>query len=79
MYSAYGNNASAVFGHFYNNGMSETRRANEEFYVVAYRNRYPDLQAAFGNNWNMKGFTAGYWKFVSRCALTGKTCGKERG
>lgn len=48
---ALGNDENVVLSHFVNNGMSEGRRANEKFYVNAYRSRYVDLQNAFGDDW----------------------------
>jgi len=36
--------------HFINHGMSEGRQGHENFNVHAYRERYPDLQNAFGED-----------------------------
>ena len=43
-------NDSGSLSHFVNYGMSEGRVASLTFNVFIYRARYPDLQAAFGNN-----------------------------
>lgn len=48
--AAYGNNADALFAHFYNSGMTEGRQGSEEFNVQAYANRYADLKSAFGTD-----------------------------
>ena len=40
---------AAVLRHFINCGMAEGRRGNEAFDVQSYKNRYTDLQIAYGN------------------------------
>ena len=45
---AFGTNASLLFSHFINNGMSEARQANATFNVKVYEANYKDLQQAFG-------------------------------
>lgn len=57
-YCAANADVKAIFGghpqealkHFVENGMSEGRRASENFDVSYYRNQNPDLSSAFGNN-----------------------------
>ena len=39
-----------TFWHFINYGMREGRQAKADFNVGAYKNRYTDLQIAYGNN-----------------------------
>ena len=41
--------AAAVLRHFVSCGMGEGRRGNEAFDVQSYKNRYTDLQIAYGN------------------------------
>lgn len=48
---AYGNNATALLGHYINYGIKEGRSASAEFNATAYRNRYADLNAKYGDNW----------------------------
>ena len=48
--AAFGNNSSALFRHFINNGMNEGRQASEEFDFWYYYNDNWDLRNAFGNN-----------------------------
>lgn len=43
-------NSQQAFDHFTKWGMSEGRQAHANFNVTAYRNRYSDLQDAFGND-----------------------------
>ena len=40
---------TGVIGHFVSCGMAEGRRGNEAFDVQSYKNRYIDLQIAYGN------------------------------
>ena len=40
---------TGVIGHFVSCGMGEGRRGNEAFDVQSYKNRYTDLQIAYGN------------------------------
>ena len=40
---------TGVIGHFVSCGMAEGRRGNEAFDVQSYKNRYTDLQIAYGN------------------------------
>lgn len=47
----YGNNPDGAFNYFMAQGMSKGDQASAEFNVVAYRNRYQDLRAAFGNDY----------------------------
>lgn len=42
--------ATSLFNHFVNCGMKEGRIASANFNVKNYKNRYTDLQNAFGNN-----------------------------
>ncbi len=39
--------------YFINYGMDRGHQASEEFNVLAYRNRYPDLRIAFGNDYKL--------------------------
>lgn len=48
--AAYGNNADALLNHFISFGVKEGRNASAEFNPQAYRQRYEDLQAAFGSD-----------------------------
>ena len=48
--AACGNNSSKLLEHFVQHGMSEGRRANENFDVSYYKNRYSDLRQAFGDD-----------------------------
>lgn len=41
--------------------MREGRRGNDTFDVAAYRNKYADLQQAFGNDW--KGYYGHYVQY----------------
>lgn len=41
----------AVLRHLVNFGMNEKRQPSANFNVDTYKNRYSDLQAAYGNNW----------------------------
>lgn len=45
-----GTERQKVLAHFVEYGMSEGRRASDEFNVYAYMNRYVDLYAAFGSD-----------------------------
>lgn len=50
--SAYGTgNDSKLFEHFCIYGMKEARQASADFNPRVYRERYTDLQQAFGNDW----------------------------
>ena len=49
--NAFGTNATKLFEHFIQHGMSEQRRGSDNFDVIAYKNRYVDLQKAFGNDY----------------------------
>lgn len=49
---------AGALSHFVYYGMSEGRQASESFNVVVYKNRYVDLQNAFGNN--MKAYFTHY-------------------
>ena len=40
-----------LLNHFLNYGMNERRQGNDEFVVTIYRSNYPDLDAAFNDNW----------------------------
>lgn len=42
-----------AFEHFKNEGMKEGRIASEKFDVVYYRELYPDLETAFGDDWEL--------------------------
>jgi hypothetical protein len=48
--NALGNNASAAFQHFTQNGIAEQRQGSENFDIRSYRNRHPDLRMAFGTD-----------------------------
>ena len=48
--AVFGENETAVLGHFIRYGMDEGRQAKESFDVVSYRNLYGDLRAAFGSD-----------------------------
>lgn len=48
--NAFGNDYSAAFQHFINNGMAEGRQAITSFNVYAYMERYDDLRQAFGTD-----------------------------
>lgn len=50
--AAYGNDASALLGHFLAAGAKEGRVASDILDVAAYRKAYADLDAAFGDNWD---------------------------
>ena len=54
----------AVLQHFIQNGMSEGRTASRNFIPQEYRDMYPDLDAAFGDDWEQY-----YRHFMSRGAL----------
>ena len=41
-----------LFEHFYNFGMKEARQAKADFDVIKYRKAYPDLDAAFKDEWS---------------------------
>lgn len=41
-----------LFEHFYNFGMKEARQAKADFDVIKYRKAYPDLDAAFKDDWS---------------------------
>lgn len=63
--ATFGDDDLAVLAHFVNYGMSEGRRGNSTFDVIDYRNRYTDLQQAFGNDWKsyyMHYLTCGRWE-----------------
>ena len=47
--------------------MREGRRGNATFDVAAYRNKYADLQQAFGNDW--KGY---YMHYINYGAIEGR-------
>ena len=49
--AACGNSKQALLTHFVTYGMQEGRRAKVDFCVRAYRDRYQDLQSAFGTDW----------------------------
>lgn len=52
-----------LFEHFYNFGMKEARQGKADFDVVKYRKAYPDLDAAFKDEWSayyVHYITAGY-------------------
>lgn len=66
--TAYGNNANALFNHFYNSGMAEGRQGSEEFEVHAYMNRYADLRSAFGKDLR---------KYYNHYVTTGKAEGRN--
>ncbi len=48
--SAIGSDKLKLFEHFYNSGMQEGRRGNEEFDVNSYKEHNEDLSAAFGDD-----------------------------
>ena len=48
--NAFGDDYSAAFQHFINNGMAEGRQAITSFNVYAYMKRYDDLRQAFGTD-----------------------------
>lgn len=62
--AVFGTDANALFSHFVTLGMSEARRACEEFDPVKYRNNNPDLQEVLGDDWE-----AYYRHYI--------TCGKQ--
>lgn len=43
--------SAQLLNHFVNNGMKERRQGCDSFNVEVYRNRYHDLQTAFGDDW----------------------------
>lgn len=47
---ALGSDASVLFQHFYNSGMSEGRKGCEDFDVNTYKANNPDLQAVYGDD-----------------------------
>lgn len=47
----YENNPEGALNYFITEGMENGDQASAEFNVFVYRNRYPDLRAAFGNNY----------------------------
>lgn len=47
---AFGNNAGALFNHFWLYGMDNGRQGNANFDVNVYKNTYADLREAFGND-----------------------------
>lgn len=51
---AYGDNPVdwTLFEHFYNFGMKEARQGCADFDVIKYRQAYPDLDAAFKDEWS---------------------------
>lgn len=53
--------------HWINFGISEGRIAHPAFHAASYRARYPDLQAAFGNN-----TAAYYWHYVNHGQYEGR-------
>ena len=48
-----GRDEASVRQYFINYGMDRGHQASEEFNVLAYRNRYPDLRIAFGNDYKL--------------------------
>lgn len=48
--NALGNDERALIKHFVEYGEKEGRKANDSFDVIAYKEKYTDLQAAFGDN-----------------------------
>lgn len=50
LYIPFHNDPAGALEHFVNFGMNEARTAKNSFDMKSYRNRYPDLRAAFG--WN---------------------------
>lgn len=48
--SAIGSDPMKLFEHFYNTGMAEGRRGNEDFDVNSYKEHNDDLKALFGDN-----------------------------
>lgn len=47
----YGNSPTDAFYHFIQYGISEGRQGSENFDLISYRNRYPDLRIALGTNY----------------------------
>lgn len=48
--AVFGNDDVAILRHFVDCGMSEGRRASEDFSLAVYKANYGDLRAAFGND-----------------------------
>lgn len=51
VYQAFGDDDVAVLRHFVTYGMNEGRLAKQSFNVHIYRQRYSDLEIAYGNAW----------------------------
>lgn len=52
--SPYGTSDDTLWQHFVDFGMNELRQASEDFNPQAYKDRYSDLQTAFGPDENLK-------------------------
>lgn len=59
-----------LFQHFYAFGMNERRNGNSTFNVAKYRAAYPDLDAAYGDEW--KAYYFHYMQFGANEIKTGK-------
>lgn len=68
IWNTYGLDDNAALLHFINFGMNEGRLASPEFNVYIYKNRYPDLQAAFGSN-----LKAYYLHYITNGKAEGRT------
>ena len=61
--AAFGDNATALWNHFCNNGMYEFRQASAEFNPWTYYNNYADLRNAFGSSKQNRPMY--YWHYVA--------------
>lgn len=66
--AAFGDDDIRVLDHFVNNGMRETRQANEVFEVHAYRLANQDLRLAFGTD-----YPRYYMHYINHGAREGRT------